>query len=106
MLVDNFFKVKYRNKHYEQLNEIVKANILKHIMFLGQHSDTNSIVKSIAYSQLVRLDRWLSGQEEADFSEAHRFQINRYFDKPSDFIPPSVNRLPDGSPIGSFSCDF
>ena len=68
-------------------------------MFLGQHSDANSIVKSIVYSQLVGLDRWLSGQEEADFSEAHRFQINRYFDKPSDFIPPSVNRLPDGSPI-------
>ena len=106
MLVDNFFKVKYRNKHYEQLNEIVKANILKHIMFLGQHSDANSIVKSIVYSQLVGLDRWLSAQEEADFSEAHRFQINHYFDKPSDFIPPSVNRLPDGSPIGSFSCDF
>jgi len=106
MLVDNFFKVKYLNKHYEQLNEIIKANILKHIMFLGQHSDANSIVKSIVYSQLVGLDRWLSAQEEADFSEAHRFQINRYFDKPSDFIPPSVNRLPDGSPIGSFSCDF
>ena len=106
MLVDDFFKVKYLNKHYEQLNEIIKANILKHIMFLGQHSDANSIVKSIVYSQLVGLDRWLSAQEEADFSEAHRFQINRYFDKPSDFIPPSVNRLPDGSPIGSFSCDF
>ncbi len=105
-LINNHFKVKFRNRHHEQLNNIVKANVLKHIMFLGQQPHANSIVKAIVYEQLVELDRWLAGQEEADFSEVYRIQIDRYFDKPRDFIPPATSRLPDGSPIGIFSCDF
>ena len=31
--------------------------------------------------------------------------IDNYFDDPEDFVPPVSKRLPDGSPIGSFSCD-
>ena len=105
-LIKNHFKVKIRNSHYAQLNGIVKANILKHIMYLGQQQNANPLVKSIVYEQLFSLDRWLSKQEEADFSEIYRMEIDHYFDKPQDFILPLVTRLPDGSPIGSFSCDF
>jgi hypothetical protein len=32
-------------------------------------------------------------------------EIDNYFDDPEDFVPPVSKRLPDGSPIGSFSCD-
>jgi hypothetical protein len=75
-------------------------------MYLGQKPTANPIVKMLIYEELVSLDRWLAGQEEARFSESYRMQIDRYFERPDDFIPPVVNRLPDGSPIGSFSCDF
>lgn len=105
-LINNHFKEKPRDRHYSNLNDIVKANILKHIMFLAQYPHSNPIVKAIVYKQLINLERWLSSQEELDFSDVYRMQINRYFDRPNDYIPPSVSRLPDGSPIGSFSCDF
>jgi len=75
-------------------------------MYLGQQPTANPIVKMLIYEELVSLDRWLAGQEEARFSESYRMQIDRYFERPDDFIPPMVSRLPDGSPIGSFSCDF
>lgn len=105
-LINNHFKEKPRDGHYSNLNDIVNANILKNIMFLAQNPKANPIVKALVYKQLISLERWLSGQEESDFSEVYRMQINRYFDRPNDYIPPAVSRLPDGSPIGSFSCDF
>ena len=105
-LINNHFKEKPRDRHYSNLNDIVKANILKHIMVLAQYTHANPIVKAVVYKQLINLERWLSSQEELDFSDVYRMQINRYFDRPNDYIPPSVSRLPDGSPIGSFSCDF
>jgi hypothetical protein len=105
-LINNHFKEKPRDGHYLNLNDIVKANILKNIMFLAQNPKANPIVKALVYKQLISLERWLSGQEESDFSEVYRMQINRYFDRPNDYTPPAVTRLPDGSPIGSFSCDF
>ena len=105
-LINNHFKEKPRDGHYSNLNDIVKANILKNIIFLAQNPKANPIVKAVVYKQLISLERWLSGQEESDFSEVYRMQINRYFDRPNDYTPPAVSRLPDGSPIGSFSCDF
>ena len=105
-LINNHFKERPRDRHYSNLNDIVKANILKHIMFLAQYPQANPIVKAVVYKLLINLERWLSSQEELDFSDVYRMQINRYFDRPNDYIPPSVSRLPDGSPIGSFSCDF
>lgn len=105
-LTNTHFKTKKRDTHLEQLNQIVKSNILKHLMYLGQQPTANPIVKMLIYEELVSLDRWLAGQEEAIFSESYRMQIDRYFERPDDFIPPVVSRLPDGSPIGSFSCDF
>ena len=105
-LVDSHFKVKPRDRHQAQLNDLVKSTILKHLMYLGQQPDANPIVKALIVKQLVALDRWLAGQEEEGFSEVYRMQIDRYFEAPADFQPPTPKRLPDGSPIGSYSCDF
>ena len=105
-LVNQHFKLKPRAAHHDQLNSVVKSVLLKHMMYLGQQPGANPIVKAVVHEQLVALDRWLAGQEVKDFSEVYRAQIDRYFQSPSDFTPPKPQRLPDGSPIGSFSCDF
>ena len=75
-------------------------------MILGQQPDSNSIVKALVEQQLVNLDRWLAGQEDVGFSEVYRSKIDRYFDDPKSFKTPAAKKLPDGSPIGSYSCDF
>jgi len=75
-------------------------------MALGQSDEANPIVKALITDQVTALDRWLAGHSEAPFATHHRMQIARYFDHPEEFVPASVSRLPDGSPIGSFSCDF
>ena len=91
--------------HERQLNEIVKGNIMSHLMSLGQDNLSSSITRAVVYEELVRLDQWLAGQSEANFNQYYRAEIQKYFDNPKDFKPVSTERLPDGSPIGSFSCD-
>ena len=104
-LTASLFKVRYRVPHEQQLNDIVKANLLKQMMHLGQHPDANAIVKALVHEQLVSLDQWLAGQDDIGFGEVYRMEIDNYFDDPEEFVPLVSKRLPDGSPIGSFSCD-
>ncbi|MDB2328294.1 zinc-dependent metalloprotease [Flavobacteriaceae bacterium] len=104
-LINNHFKVRFRDGHEQQLNDLVKANLLKQIMHLGQHPESNVIVKAIVHKSLIGLDQWLAGQSDTGFGPVYRTEIDNYFDDPEDFVPPVSKRLPDGSPIGSFSCD-
>jgi len=104
-LINNHFKVRFRDGHEQQLNDLVKANLLKQIMHLGQHPESNAIVKAIVHKSLIGLDQWLAGQSDTGFGPVYRTEIDNYFDDPEDFVPPVSKRLPDGSPIGSFSCD-
>ena len=106
ILVNNHFKKTPRDTHENQLNEIVKGSILKHLMQLGQNSLASNITKAIIYEQLETLDRWLAEHSDANFSNFYRMEIQNYFDNPSGFNLTSSKRLPDGSPIGSFSCDY
>ena len=104
-LITSHFKVRYRNGHEQQLNEIVKINLLKQIMYLGQNIESNSIVKAMIHQELISLDQWIAGQTNLRFWDFYRTEIDNYFENPNDFVPPVSKRLPDGSPIGSFSCD-
>jgi len=106
VLINQHFKLKPRDAHHAQLNAVVKSVLLKHLMYLGQQPGANPVVKAVVHEQLVALDRWLAGQEGKDFSDVYRAEIDLYFEEPDDFTPPVPQRLPDGSPIGSFSCDF
>ncbi len=99
------FKMRYRDSHDQQLADVVKANVLKQVMQLGQHPESNSIVKALVTQTLIELDQWLAGQREIGLGQVYRMEIDRYFENPQDFTPPVAKRLPDGSPIGSFSCD-
>ena len=99
------FKMRYRDSHDQQLADVVKANVLKQVMQLGQHPESNSIVKALVTQTLIELDQWLAGQREIGLGQVYRMEIDRYFENPHDFTPPVAKRLPDGSPIGSFSCD-
>ncbi len=106
VVINAHFKKKFRTPHQEQLNSIVKDNILKHLMILGNSEEANPIVKAQIHEQLENLDRWLAGHSESANSSYHRMLISRYFDDPGEMIPSASDRLPDGSPIGSFSCDY
>ena len=86
-LIASHFKVRYRDGHKQQLNEIVKVNLLKQLMYLGQNPISNSIVKGLVYEELIGLDQWLAGQSNLDFGDVYRMEIDNYFDDPKGFVP-------------------
>ena len=100
------FKKRYSDNHYRQINEVVKHNILKNIFNLGQDPKVYPEIKAIIFSKLEYLDNFLAGQEDLIYSNYYRSEIQKYFDNPDDFRPKLSNRMPDGSPIGAFSCDY
>ena len=100
------FKKRYSDNHSRQINEVVKHNILKNIFSLGQNPKVYLEIKAIIFSKLESLDNFLADQEDSVYSNYYRNEIQKYFDNPSDFRPNSSNRMPDGSPIGNFSCDY
>ena len=100
------FKKRYSDNHYRQINEVLKHNILKNIFSLGQNPKVYSEVKAIIFTKLESLDNFLADQEDFIYSNFYRSEIQKYFDNPDDFKPKLSNRMPDGSPIGIFSCDY
>ena len=100
------FKKRYSDNHYRQINEVVKHNILKNIFSLGQNPKVYPEIKAAIFSKLESLDNFLASQEDLIYSNYYRSEIQKYFDNPDDFKPKSSNRMPDGSPIGIFSCDY
>ena len=85
---------------------MVKHNVLKNIFSLGQNPKVYSEIKAIIFSKLESLDNFLAYQEDSVYSNYYRNEIQKYFDNPDDFRPNPSNRMPDGSPIGNFSCDY
>ena len=71
-LIKNHFKISPRDPHESQLNEIVKANIMSHLMDLGQNSLSSSITKAVVYDQIVAFDQWLAGQRAVNFNQYYR----------------------------------
>jgi len=100
------FKKRYSNNHNRQINEVVKHNVLKNIFSLAQNPKAYPETKAIVFSKLESLDNFLADQEDSIYSNYYRNEIQKYFDNPSEFRLNSSNRIPDGSPIGNFSCDY
>lgn len=105
-LIDKTFKQNDPKAHAQQLSEIVKLNTLKQLMELGQNQQANPLVSMEVFDALEHLDRWLTNNRDTANNNYYISLIHRYFDNPAEFTPPDSERLPDGSPIGSFSCDF
>jgi len=105
-LIDKTFKQNDPKAHAQQLSEIVKLNTLKQLMELGQNQQANPLVSMEVFDALEHLDRWLTNNRDTANNNYYLSLIHRYFDNPAEFTPPDSERLPDGSPIGSFSCDF
>ena len=103
--VDNEFKLQpklLREKIVEDLNK----NLLP-IGVIGTAGTTNtgSIDPLEAISKISEeFNLWF--MVDLAYSNYYRNEIQKYFNNPSYFKLNPSNRMPDGSPIGNFSCDY
>lgn len=104
------FDTKAKNKYHKEIQHMVKANILKHLMNLSKNTQTYSQVNAIAYAKIKGLIPLLKSKTgdvtDKMYNEYYLNQINKFIEKPGDFKALPSPKIPDGSPIGSFSCGF
>ena len=104
-LIQHAFFNPISDSHGRQLNEVVKANLLTHLMKLVTSKTAYSETKAIAFETLESMRDKLK-KEDVLYATYYVMEINRFFEEPDDFSVPEPLRIPDGSPIGTFSCDF
>ena len=73
---------------------------------LLNHGWPGSIVEFLHIIDQLAHPEKHGGKEEDAFNNFYRAQIDQYFENPEDFNISKPRRLPDGSPIGSYSCFY
>ncbi|MBQ4821926.1 zinc-dependent metalloprotease [Aquimarina sp. MMG016] len=109
-LIDVTFKAKTQNNYHKEIQYMVKSNVLKHIMSLGNNKQAYSQVNAIAFGKIRDIGLLLKNDKsngvDKMYTGYYLKQINDFIEKPEKFkILPSP-KIPDGSPIGSYQCEF
>ena len=88
-----------------EINHIVQAEMLDHLLNLAANDRAYDEVRGISYDRIRNLKAQLSGKELKDvpFYSYLAMRIENFLDDPEDFKPTRSIKAPDGSPIGSCS---
>ncbi|MFD2564725.1 zinc-dependent metalloprotease [Aquimarina rubra] len=109
-LIKVVFKTKSKNNYHNEIQETVKSNTLKHLMNLANNKSAYSQVQALAYGYLNQITVMLTSEKVKGvnkiYNDYYIKQIQDFMKKPEDFKPIPSPKIPDGSPIGSFRCEF
>ncbi len=109
-LIELTFTTKTNSGYYNEIQHTVRANVLKHLMSLSKDKKAYTQVNAIAHSKMINLAKQLKSKDadelENMYNRYYVKQINDFLDKPESFKVLPSPKIPDGSPIGSFKCDF
>jgi len=108
LLSEDIFKTDYKTNYLNAINERTKLNLLKYLMNLAADDESYIEVKALANKAIS--DIMKSSYFSQDSSQAMRMQygliIKEYYEHPEKFKLEAAPKLPDGSPIGSDSCNY
>lgn len=107
-LSEAIFETDYNTNYLNAINERTKFNLLKYVMNLAVHGESYIEVKALANK--VISDIMKSSYFSQDSSQAMRMHygliIKEFYEHPGKFELESASKIPDGSPIGSDSCNY
>ncbi len=105
-LINETFKPDESNSYHQSINEINQSNLLKHLMILSNTSNLYPQVRAEIFDALHFLSKRLDKNSGIKFSKFYQNQISQFMSQPKLISPLETEKIPDGSPIGSFACDF
>ena len=101
----SIFDNKKLNTYEESVNKNTSSLYLDHLFMAFNNSRTNDLSKSIILASIMDIMNNLSTNP----NNYNRFLINkidRFLTNPNQYKPIEKTKIPDGSPIGNFSCDY
>ena len=101
----SIFENKKLNTYEESVNKNTSSLYLDHLFMAFNNSRTNDLSKSIILASIMDTMNNLSTNP----NNYNRFLINKidgFLSNPDQYKPIEKTKIPDGSPIGNFSCDY
>ena len=101
----SIFDNKKLNTYEESVNKNTSSLYLDHLFMAFNNSSTNDLSKSIILASIMDTMKNLSTNP----NNYNRFLINKingFLSNPDQYKPIVKTKIPDGSPIGNFSCDY
>ena len=101
----SIFDNKKLNTYEESVNKNTSSLYLDHLFMAFNNSRTNDLSKSIILASIMDTMNNLSTNP----NNYNRFLTNKiegFLSNPDQYKPIEKTKIPDGSPIGNFSCDY
>ena len=102
---NSIFNNKKMNAYEVSLNNNTSSLFLDHLFMAFNNSNTDDLSKSIILSNI----KYLSSKLKSNSNVFNDFLVNKideFIVNPDKYIPVNKTKIPDGSPIGDFSCDY
>ena len=113
VIINSVYKFKSSDPYQTEINKNSRSILLDYIFNIYNHSELYDNARSILLDKIIKLKRSIVlkvGIKEFNPKYAFdRFQIQKiddFLDNPKKFNMIKNYDIPDGSPIGDFSCDY
>ena len=105
IISNSIFSNKTMSPYESSINKNTSSLFLDHLFLTFNSSNTNDLSKSVILSSIMNTKEKLSSNLN-DYNSFLVNKINGFIDNPDKYIPVEKTKIPDGSPIGNFSCDY
>ena len=105
IISNSIFSNKRMSPYESSINKNTSSLFLDHLFLTFNHTKTNDLSKSVILSSIINARERLSSNLN-DYNSFLVNKINGFLDNPDKYIPVEKTKIPDGSPIGNFSCDY
>ena len=103
-IIDSLFNFNSSNTYEMELNKNSKSIILDYVFNLYSHPALYDNGRSIVLNKILKIKKELNSKNVFDSLLIKR--INHFLDNPNEYNIIQNYTIPDGSPIGDFSCDY
>ena len=101
----SIFNNRKMNEYELSLNNNTSSLFLDHLFMAFNNINTDDLSKSIILSNIKNLSMKLKSNPNI-YNDFLVNKIDEFIINPDKYIPVSKSKIPDGSPIGDFSCDY
>jgi len=104
IIIDSVYSFISSNTYKIELNKNSRSILLDYIFNLYSHSSLYDNGRSVILNKIYKIKKELNSKDSFDSLLTKR--INDFLDNPEEYNMIRNYTIPDGSPIGNFSCDY
>ena len=104
MIVNSIFNFESSNRYQLELNKNARSIVLDYMFNLYNHPSLYDNGRSILLNKIYEIKKDLNSKDPFDNLLSKR--IIDFLENPEEYIMIQNYSIPDGSPIGDFSCDY